>query len=120
MEGAEQALIDAHHGTGVVEFAAVVGCAEKRNELSLREELVAVLDNLMGAANEVHIVLLQKARDDIRSEGERDTSIVFAPSSDIFVGVRPEEVAEESAVGDLSKSACWNSRNQQNWESKAG
>lgn len=28
LEGAEQALVDAHHRTRIVEFTAVVGCAE--------------------------------------------------------------------------------------------
>ena len=36
----------AHHGARVVELAAVVGRREERDELPLREELVAVLDDL--------------------------------------------------------------------------
>jgi len=58
LEGTEQALINAHHGSGVVEFATVVGCTKQRNKLALREELVAILHDLMGAADEVHVVLL--------------------------------------------------------------
>ena len=29
LEGAEQTLVNAHHGTGIVEFATVVGCTEE-------------------------------------------------------------------------------------------
>jgi hypothetical protein len=58
LEGAEQALVDTHHGSGIVEFAAVVRCTKQRNKLALREELVAVLHDLMGATDEVHVVLL--------------------------------------------------------------
>jgi len=70
--------------------------------LALREELVAVLDNLVSTADEVHVVFLEESRHDIRPEGERDTTIVFAPAGDILVGIRPQQVAEKTAVGDLS------------------
>ena len=50
-------------------------------------------------------MLLQKTRDDVRPEGEGHASIVFAPTSDILVRVGPQQVAEESAVGDLERSA---------------
>jgi len=102
LERAQQALIHTHHGSGIVKLAAIVGCAKKRNQLSLGEELVTVFDNLMGAAYQIHVMLLQEPRDDIGAEGERYTTVILAPASDIFVGVGPEEIAEESAVGDIS------------------
>lgn len=101
LEGAEQALVDAHHGTRVVEFAAVVGSTEESDQLTLREELVPVLDDLMGAADKIHVVFLEETRDDIRTEGERHSTVVFAPSSDILVGIGPEKITEQAAVGDL-------------------
>jgi hypothetical protein len=58
LEGTQQALVDAHHGTSVVELATVVGGAEQSDQLPLGKELVAVFDNLMGSANEIHVVLL--------------------------------------------------------------
>jgi hypothetical protein len=58
----------------------------------------------MGAANEVHIVLLQEARYNVWSEGETDTTVVLAPPSDVLVGIGPQEVAEETAVRDLDLS----------------
>jgi hypothetical protein len=58
LERAEQALVDAHHRTGIVEFTAVVGRTEQCHELTLRKELVTILHNLMGTAYEVHVVLL--------------------------------------------------------------
>lgn len=104
LEGAEQALVDAHHCTCVVKLAAVVGCTEESDELALREELVPVLHNLVSATDEVHVVLLQEPGYDIRAEGETNASVVFTPACDVFVGVRPEEIAEEAAVGNLCKS----------------
>ena len=48
----------------------------------------------MRSADQIHVVLLQKARDDVGSEGERNTSIIFTPASDILVWVGPEEITE--------------------------
>lgn len=55
----------------------------------------------MGAADEVHVVLLQEPRDDVGAKGERDTSVVFAPARDVLVRIGPQQVAEQTAVGDL-------------------
>lgn len=101
LERAEQALVDAHHRTSVVELAAVVGRREKSDELALAKELVSVLDDLMRAADEIHVVLLQEARHHVRSECEGNTAVVFAPASDVLVGVGPKQIAEKTAVGDL-------------------
>ena len=101
LEGTQQTLVDAHHRTCVVEFTAVVGCAEQCDELTLREELVTIFYDLMRTTDEVHVMLLQEARNHIRSEREADTSVVLAPPGDILVWVGPEEIAEKTAVGDL-------------------
>jgi hypothetical protein len=94
LEGAEQAFVDAHHRTSVVELAAVVRCAEQGDELALREELVPVLYDLMGSTDEIHVVLLEEARYNVRTECEADTSIVLTPSGDVFIRVGPQEIAE--------------------------
>ena len=46
LEGAEQRLVHAHHRPGVVELAAIVGRGEERDQVSLREELVPVFNDL--------------------------------------------------------------------------
>lgn len=101
LEGAQQALVDAHHGACVVELAAVVGRGEESHELALAEELVAILDDLVSTADQIHVVLLQEPRNDVGTECERDTAIVFTPAGDVLVGVGPEQIAEKTAVGDL-------------------
>ena len=103
LEGAKQALVDAHHSTSVVEFTAVIRCAEERHELSLGEELVTVLYDLMGTTDQVHVMLLQEPRHDIWAESKGHASIVLAPASYVLVRVGPEKVAEESAIGDLDE-----------------
>jgi hypothetical protein len=76
--------------------------------LSLGEELVSILHDLSAhlafgqtlagithlvcSADQIHVVFLQEPRDDIRTERERDSSIVLTPSRDILVRVRPQEV----------------------------
>ena len=104
LEGAEEALVDAHHGAGIVELAAVVGGAEERDKLALREELVAVLDDLVSAADEVHVVFLQETRDDVRSKGERHTTVILGPPRYILVWIRPKQIAEQTAIGDLERT----------------
>ena len=102
LKAAQQTLVDAHHSAGIVEFAAVVRGGEQGDELSLAKELVAILDDLMRAAYQIHVMLLQEAGDDVRAEGEGDAAVVFAPAGDVLVGIGPEEVAEQTAVRDLS------------------
>jgi hypothetical protein len=70
--------------------------------LSLWEEFVAVFNDLMSSAYQVHIVFLEEARDDVRPKGERNTTIVFTPASDIFVRIWPEEITEKTAIGNLA------------------
>lgn len=101
LERAKQALVDAHHGTGIVKLAAVVGSGEEGDELALGEELVAVLDDLVSTADEIHVMFLEEARHHVWTKGEGDTTIVFAPSGNVLVGIRPEEIAEKTAVGNL-------------------
>ena len=101
LERAQERLVHTHHRTSVVEFSAVVRRREQRYELALGEELVTVLDDLMGTADQVHVMLLQEAGDDIRAEGEGDATIVLAPSGDVLVRVRPEQITQQSTVRNL-------------------
>lgn len=105
LERAEQALVYAHHGTCVVELATVVGGTEQSDELTLREELVAIFYDLMGTANEVHVVLLQETGDHVGTKCEGHTTVVFAPASDILVGIGPQKITQQTAIGNL-KMVC--------------
>ena len=59
----------------------------------------------MGTAYKIHIVFLEEARDDIGTECERDTTIVLAPTRNVLVWIGPEKVTQETAVGNLYRSA---------------
>jgi len=55
----------------------------------------------MRSANQVYIMLLREGRHYFLSKCERYSTIVLGPALDIFVGIGPEEVAEEAGVGDV-------------------
>lgn len=101
LERAEQTFIDAHHSTSVVKLAAVIGGTKQSNELALREELVSVLDNLVSTADQIHIVFLEEARNNIRTKREGNTTVVFAPASNILIGVGPQKIAKKTTVRNL-------------------
>ena len=54
LEWTHERLVDAHHGSGIVELAAVVGCGEQRYQLTLGEELIAIFDHLSIAQHKDH------------------------------------------------------------------
>ena len=60
----------------------------------------------MGAADEIHVVFLEETRYNVWAECETDTSIVLAPARDVLVGIRPQQVTEETTVGNL-RSLVW-------------
>lgn len=101
LERTQQTLVNTHHCTSIVELSTVVWRREQRNQLSFGEELVSVLDNLVSAAYQVHVVLLKESGDDIWTKSEGDTTVVLGPSGNVLVWVGPEQVAKETAVWDL-------------------
>lgn len=52
--------------TCVVELSAVVGRREECHQLAFCEEFVAILDHLMGTANQVEVVLSQEFCDNLK------------------------------------------------------
>ena len=58
----------------------------------------------MRSANQIHIVLLQKPADHIRTKRKRDTSVVFTPASNVLVRVGPEQVAQEAGIGHVGRA----------------
>jgi hypothetical protein len=94
LKGTHQRLIHTHHRTRVIEFPAIIGSREEGYELPTSKKFVSVLYDLMRSAYQIHIVFLEEPSDNVGSERERDTAVVFGPSGDVFIGIRPEQVAE--------------------------
>merc|ERR1719265_203413 len=69
-EAAHQSLIDRHHCTRIVKFATIIGRTENCDELPLGKKLVAILNDLVCANNEIHVVLLQETAHNVRPKNE--------------------------------------------------
>ena len=70
LERAQQTLVHAHHRACVVKLATVVGCREEGDKLAFAKELVAILNDLVSTADQVHVVFLQEARYNVWTESE--------------------------------------------------
>ena len=90
LKATHERLIDAHHRARVVKLTAIVGRAEKCDELAALEELVAVFNHLMRAANQVKVVFLVKLSYHLLTECERYTAIVVTICFDASFRVRPK------------------------------
>jgi len=101
LERAHQRVVHGHHGSGVVELAAIVGRREEGDQLALGKELVPILHDLMGSADEIELVLLQELGHHLGSEGEADAAVVLAPAHGVLVGIGPEQIAQQSLVGHV-------------------
>merc|ERR1740120_184428 len=53
--------------------------------------------------HQIKIVFLEKALHDVRAEQKGDTAVVLGPTSDVFVGIRPQEIAQEAGIRHI----CW-------------
>ena len=94
-------LIDLHHSCQVTATVAVVRRREDCDELLLGEELIAVLNDLMSAPDEIQLVFDQKRKDDLLTEDIADSSFGLAPHFDRGFGVGPQKVAQQSGVGNV-------------------
>ena len=56
---------------------------------------------LMCPAYKVHVVLVQKFGHHISAEREGDAAVVLSPAQDVFVGVGPQQVAQQTLVGHV-------------------
>mmetsp|Transcript_110440 Transcript_110440/g.154993 ORF Transcript_110440/g.154993 Transcript_110440/m.154993 type:complete len:237 (-) Transcript_110440:379-1089(-) len=104
LERAHQGLVDRHHCTCVVELTAIVRSRENRDQLSFREELIPILHHLMCSNHQVEIMLAEESSDDVRTEGEGDATIIFGPAFQVCIGIRPQEVANQSGVRNVCRS----------------
>lgn len=87
LERTKQGLIDAHHRTSIVKLATIVWRAENSDELSLGEKLVPLLHDLMRPYDELEVVLLQEAGDDVSSKREGNAAVVLSPARDFAIRI---------------------------------
>lgn len=85
-EARDHFLVYFHDDAKVVKIA-IIGGRENSDEFAACEEVVTILLYLMGAANQVQIVLLIEVLDDDLAERVADAAIVLAPVYHVLFGI---------------------------------
>mmetsp|Transcript_118986 Transcript_118986/g.331968 ORF Transcript_118986/g.331968 Transcript_118986/m.331968 type:complete len:275 (+) Transcript_118986:91-915(+) len=101
LETAQQALVNFHHCTGIVELPTVVGCAEERDQLAAGKKLVPVFHYLVRTADQVQRVPFQEVGHHVRTEDDGDAALVVVPAVDVPLWIRPQQVAEHPGLWDF-------------------
>jgi hypothetical protein len=84
--------------------SAIIGSTENSDEGAVVPEFIAVLDNHVGTANEVHVIPSQELVDDGLAKAKADPSLVVFPVEGGITGVRPQKVVEEAVVRYVSRA----------------
>ena len=106
MELTAEWIVYFHDGCIIIELSTIIGSWEDGDQVSSGEELVALLNNLMGPANQVDLMLFAEFAYDVCAENKRDASLVFTPTG-YFIGICPKQVAKKPLVGDVIRSWNW-------------
>lgn len=59
---------------------------------------------LVRSADEIEIMTRQESADDVGAERKRNTAVVVAPAVDFLIGIRPEEITEETRVRHVCRT----------------
>lgn len=97
--------VDGHSRPRVVKLAVVVGSREERDKTAVSSELVAILDNLMSAADEINVELIAHSCDDVRAEGKASAARVDVPSFVPNIGIGPQQVQRHRRVRRVFRRA---------------
>ena len=104
-EAAHQGIVHGHQSSWIVELAAVIGRTEDSDELSTGKEFIAIFDDLMGTADKIDIVLLEELLYHGFTECIAHSSIILTPTTLGLLWVWPQQVAQETILGDFSRSS---------------
>jgi len=104
LERTHKRFVHAHHGAGVIKLPTVIRRRKESNELPPSEKLVSVLNDLMGAANQVKIVLVQELSHNVLPKREGHAAVILSPPVDILIRIGPEKVAQKSGIGHVSRT----------------
>lgn len=56
----------------------------------------------MRSTNQIEVVPIQELCHHVWSKGKTNASIILAPSLNVFIRIRPQEVAKQASVWDVS------------------
>jgi hypothetical protein len=80
LEGAHKSVVYGHHGSGIVEFAAVVRRRKDSHQFTTSEEFITIFNDLMSPDHQVQIMSAEELTNNVTSECKGNTTIIFAPS----------------------------------------
>jgi hypothetical protein len=75
LEGAHEVFTDAHDGPRIIKLAAIVWGRKDGDELAVALELVPVLHDLVCAADEIEVVLVQETLNHVGAKRVRDAPV---------------------------------------------
>jgi len=93
-------VLKVQDGGDVAASVAVVGRGPDRHHLVVEHVLVALVDELVGAANEFEVVEMNEFGGDFRSEEPARAPRTRRPRVHVF-RIRPDQIAEGALVRDL-------------------
>jgi hypothetical protein len=93
-------LCQLHDGRLVTAAIAVIGGGEDGDDVLVLTKAVSLHHELMGTGDHGQIVALIEFRGDVFAEGVSGTTGRDAPTR-LLSGVRPEQIAHRSFMGDL-------------------
>lgn len=100
LEVTAQVGLDLEDGSLVADRIAVVGGRVDGGSQAVVGELIALVDEGVGADQQGELVVLNEFLGDVRAEAEAGSSGVGGEAR-LVAGVAPEEVCDSSCVGDL-------------------
>ena len=89
LETAHQCVIYTHQCSCVIEVSTVIRRREYRHELSLREELIAILNYLMSPTDQIKSIFLQEFNHFLSPELIAHSSFVILPTNGTGTWVTP-------------------------------
>jgi hypothetical protein len=104
VERTYEVLVYAHEGTVVLELSTVVGSCEDGHKFTIPHKFVTFFYHLMSSTNQVNIKFGKIIYDHILSKSIAYVSLVFSPTSDFWVGIRPKDIAQHSFLRYLDGS----------------
>lgn len=104
LKATSQVLINTHKSTSIIKLPTIVRCREEGDQLAFGKELVAILDDLMGTTDQVKVVFDEESGDNVGAKGERDTTFVLSPTTNILIRVRPEQITKQTSIRDIRRT----------------
>jgi hypothetical protein len=58
----------------------------------------------MRSTDQINVVLLVEGGDNLLTKSKADSSVIFSPSLDVLIRIRPKEITQETGIRDIGRS----------------